>query len=483
MPRNGSGTYSAPSGSFNPAVNGQQAQAADWNTTRDDYSSALTQSLAKDGQTVPTANLPMGGFKHTGVAAAATTTDYARFDQVQKNSSEWCGTSSGTDTITATVPFSGTFNSAGQKVSFKAGGTNTGAATFNGVTIKKLAAALVAGDITADDIVELEHDGTNAQMLSPARTPVLTALAIKNAAIDTGAIDNTKLNKTAISGQSAVTPDAADYILIGDSSDSDNLKKALLSGVNAIILSGFKDKVLSGLTLSNNGTDATNDIDIAAGTCVSDDGTTVMTLGSTYTKQSDVAWAVGSGQGALDTGAVGNSVYNVWIINRPDTGVTDVLFSLSASSPTMPTNYTKKKCIGAFIRSGGAILLFNQYGNVFQFVAPVVDLNTTNPGTSAQLRTLTVPPSMVANIDITMANITSAAAGYFCLVNAVAQTDVAPTAANSTWTPNGTGNFNACSLDMWIPASTSSQIRTRQAVSAGSDVLRIKTIGWKDNRI
>ncbi len=37
------------------------------------------------------------------------------------------------------------------------------------------------------------------------------------------------LDKTAISNRSAVTPDGADYILIGDSSDSNNLKKVLIS--------------------------------------------------------------------------------------------------------------------------------------------------------------------------------------------------------------------------------------------------------------
>jgi hypothetical protein len=47
-----------------------------------DIAAALTASIANDGQTVPVANLPMGGFKHTGVAVAVSGTDYARWDQV-----------------------------------------------------------------------------------------------------------------------------------------------------------------------------------------------------------------------------------------------------------------------------------------------------------------------------------------------------------------------------------------------------------------
>jgi hypothetical protein len=34
-----------------------------------DFATAVTNSLAKNGETTPTANLPMGGFKLTGLAA------------------------------------------------------------------------------------------------------------------------------------------------------------------------------------------------------------------------------------------------------------------------------------------------------------------------------------------------------------------------------------------------------------------------------
>ena len=34
--------------------------------------------------------------------------------------------------------------------------------------------------------------------------------------------------------------------------------------------------------------------------------------------------------------------YHVWLIKRADTGVVDALFSLSATAPTMPANYTRQ---------------------------------------------------------------------------------------------------------------------------------------------
>jgi hypothetical protein len=46
----------------------------------------LTQSLAKDGQTVPTANIPMGGFKITGLGNGTATADAVALGQVQARS-------------------------------------------------------------------------------------------------------------------------------------------------------------------------------------------------------------------------------------------------------------------------------------------------------------------------------------------------------------------------------------------------------------
>jgi hypothetical protein len=110
---------------------------------------------------------------------------------------------------------------------------------------------------------------------------------------------------------------------------------------------------LYGLTLSNNVSDATNDIDIAAGTARDASDSYNYILTSAYTKQIDAAWALGTAAGGLDTGSVGNNRYAIWGIGRSDTRVCDVLFSTSFSSPTMPTNYDFKVLLGEFTRAGG----------------------------------------------------------------------------------------------------------------------------------
>jgi hypothetical protein len=73
MSRNGTGTYTLPAG--NPVVTGTTISSTWANNSLSDIATALTQSLAKDGQTVPTANIPMGGFKITGLGAPTTAGD------------------------------------------------------------------------------------------------------------------------------------------------------------------------------------------------------------------------------------------------------------------------------------------------------------------------------------------------------------------------------------------------------------------------
>lgn len=150
-----------------------------------------------------------------------------------------------------------------------------------------------------------------------------------------------------------------------------------------------------GLTLSNSVSDPVNDIDIAAGECASDSSVSVViSLASSLTKRLDAAWAVGTGNGGLDTGAIGNATYHVWLIQRSDTGVVDALFSLSATAPTMPTNYDRKRRIGSVIRSGGTILAFTQNGNTFILNVAVMN-RTSNAAQASTLLALTVPGGIV----------------------------------------------------------------------------------------
>jgi len=183
MARNGSGTYNLPAG--NPVVTGTTISSTWANSTLSDISTALTGSIASDGQTVPTANLPMGTYAHTNVGVATVRSMYAVASQVQDNTLQYLTPVSGTDTITATAPVGMTTYATGQRFTFVAAGTNTGATTLNINSIgaknitKNGTTALVAGDIATGQAIEVVYDGTQFQISS--RVTSLANVAYTNA--------------------------------------------------------------------------------------------------------------------------------------------------------------------------------------------------------------------------------------------------------------------------------------------------------------
>jgi hypothetical protein len=162
---------------------------------------------------------------------------------------------------------------------------------------------------------------------------------------------------------------------------------------NSTVARGF----IKGLTLSNNVADATNDIDIAAGAAGADaNGYPIMDLSSAFTKRLDAAWAVGSGNGGrMSAAAIANTTYHVWLIKRKDTGVVDVGFDVSATSPTMPTGYHYKRRIGSIVRLAGSIKAFWQNGDVFIWQEdPTTDFSVTAAYPYA-LTTFTLPTGIM----------------------------------------------------------------------------------------
>lgn len=171
MPRNGSGTFSGPSNSWNPAVGATSISSTDFNTLLADIETALSASIAVDGQTVITADLPMAGNKHTGVGNAAARNQYLAAGQAQDGAVLWGGTGGGTaDVITITLTPTLSAYTAGQGFRFISSGANTTNVTLNVDSIGAAAVnkvggtALIAGDIPSGAIVEVVHDGTDFEL-------------------------------------------------------------------------------------------------------------------------------------------------------------------------------------------------------------------------------------------------------------------------------------------------------------------------------
>ena len=166
MPYNGSGSFSPPGANY-PAVSETLITAANRNAVDADFATGLTTALTKDGQTTPTANIPLGGYKLTGVGAATARTDAASLASLQDGAGTYVATVGGTvDVITLTASPAITAYAAGQTFRFIAAGANTTNVTVNvsGLGAKALTkngtTALVAADIASGTIVEMTYDGT-----------------------------------------------------------------------------------------------------------------------------------------------------------------------------------------------------------------------------------------------------------------------------------------------------------------------------------
>lgn len=83
MPFNGSGTFTLVTG--NPVVTGTVISSTVQNNTMADVANGLTGCVTRTGQSTALANLPMGGFKHTGAASGASTGEYLVYGQTGAN--------------------------------------------------------------------------------------------------------------------------------------------------------------------------------------------------------------------------------------------------------------------------------------------------------------------------------------------------------------------------------------------------------------
>lgn len=242
---------------------------------------------------------------------------------------------------------------------------------------------------------------------------------------------------------------------------------------------------IQGLTYANNASDATNDIDIAVGGAMDATSARMMVLASALTKRLDAVWAVGTNQGGLDTGSVSDTDYYIWLINRSDTDVTDVLFSTSATSPTMPTNYNYKRLIGWFKRASSTIVAFKIYetaggGLDMRWTAPTLDISSTL-STSRRTDAVKVPLnfSVLATIRVSLVDSSDNILALVCCPD---ETDAAPSA-----TAAPLANLNSHSgagateqKELRIRTSATGTIAARAA--AALDTYAVSTVGFEWSR-
>lgn len=174
MSFNGSGTFQINTAG-QPVVSGTVISSSAFNALTADLATGLSTCITKDGQTTPTANIPMGNNKITGLAVGTAATDAATLAQVQSTASKLLTSVAGTDTITAVASPALTAYATGQMFYFVSAGANTGAVTLNVDSLgakavtRKGATALVAGEIASGQVCVVVYDGTRFQLITEAK--------------------------------------------------------------------------------------------------------------------------------------------------------------------------------------------------------------------------------------------------------------------------------------------------------------------------
>jgi len=207
MSRNGAGSYTPPSNTWNPATPDTAILSDDWNDTLDDLATALTQSLASDGQTTASAVIPFAqgvlvsaGALGTPSIAVIGDTDTGWYFPAANQSALVCGgiavltatssgvtfplgvTFAGNQTVTGNLTVNGNTtigNASGDTLTVAATGTFTGDQTFSGAVtvpdasftnakLATVATATIKGRVTAATGVVEDLTGAQATTLLSA---------------------------------------------------------------------------------------------------------------------------------------------------------------------------------------------------------------------------------------------------------------------------------------------------------------------------
>lgn len=246
---------------------------------------------------------------------------------------------------------------------------------------------------------------------------------------------------------------------------------------------GFPNQVvrgaISGLQISTPG--SSSSLSVTAGVAADSTNVAMMTLASAMSKTTG-AWSAGNGNGGLDSSTItSNTWYAVHLIENIAGALGDILFSTSASAPTLPPGYTVFRRIGWMKTDGSSNWrkLF-QSGNEFQLDVAVTDVSANTSVTSATSTftlSSTPPASVQARLRILYNNTVTNGTGL--LVWSGLQSSTQTVSANWTLSSPSTGVLGGMSIHIFTNAS---QQVFAVSTSSGNNTVYIIVDGWTDLR-
>lgn len=328
--------------------------------------------------------------------------------------------------------------------------------------------------------------GGTANAITATGSPTVDALAAGETYILTPGSTNTLISPTLAIDSLTAT------VLANEDGDPLHPGRLVASRAHVLYYDGsvlrvmsiapFQKGYLFGLLPANDSGTPNTKIDIGAGQCRSDDDTVDFTYGSTFIKDLSATWVVGSGNGGLDTGALGNSLsYDIYAVGKVDGTAPDFIVTLSSNAgPAYPSGYAVKRLVGQFMTDASAHIRAGTWypDGSFTYAVPISDAAVSNAGTAAVLRALSAPPNAIAVFNAWLNNVTTAAIQL--LMTDPAQTDTTPTTTIFDIRATATSQVNGGEFRRRL--NSSSQVRTRQQASGASDAFDIVTRGWITDR-
>ncbi|WP_163150871.1 hypothetical protein [Bradyrhizobium uaiense] len=267
-------------------------------------------------------------------------------------------------------------------------------------------------------------------------------------------------------------PGAGDLSSVNNLSDVSNKPAAIKNlGVPGVIRGYWY-----GLGMSTPGSSPL--LTVAAGVATDSTASDMIVLAAPIAKTIGANWSAGNNGGILDTGAAAAGFYHIHLIKNPTTSAVDVLASLSATAPTLPSGYTLFRRIGSQWYGGGVWTPTLQRGQEFWWTGVSVDVNIANLSTALQTFTLaSVPPGVQVQAILTVVG-WNTAYNTVWWVHDVAMFDNAPSynTGGTSVEASSTTSGNMAEIRVWTNLAQQVCARSTTANTA----LKIFTRGWFD---